>query len=108
MRSNGLSSSSLGRRYDNMTEEELCRRYVLENKEKERQRLERERAFDAGLIGQGGSIASEAGRIELLNHPDAIEARASRSCNQIGTLTLIYKLWKVILRCLAWIMQVTV
>lgn len=38
--------------------------------EKERQRLERERAFDGGLISPGGVIAPKVGPILLENHPE--------------------------------------
>lgn len=57
-----------GKRYHNLNGGELCGRRDLEEKEKERQRLERERAFDAGLFGPGGIIAPSAGMIELVSH----------------------------------------
>lgn len=38
--------------------------------EEERQRLEREKAFDTGLIGPGDVVAPEAGPIVLMNHPE--------------------------------------
>ena len=38
--------------------------------EEDMQRLAREQAFDAGLIGPGGVVPLEAGPITLMDHPD--------------------------------------
>lgn len=55
MSGNRLASSSNWRRME---------------EEKEKQRLEHEKAFDAGLIGPGGVIAPEAGFVVFVDHPE--------------------------------------
>lgn len=70
----GSSSSSTWRRHDNSEGVDLHKRCVIEAEEKERQWLEWERAFDAGLIRSGGSIAPEVGIIVLVNHLEKVGA----------------------------------
>ncbi|RXH87634.1 hypothetical protein DVH24_034534 [Malus domestica] len=49
-------------------------RRAVEAEEKEHQRVEREKAFDASFIGLGGSITPETGMIVLENHPEKLIA----------------------------------
>lgn len=68
-----MSSSSNGRRYHNLNGGDLRGRCALEEEENERQRLERERTFDVGLIGSSGIIAPGAGMIKLVSHLEEFE-----------------------------------
>lgn len=64
---------STGRRHEYSNVEDLRARRAMEAAEKERQRMERERAFDAGLIRLESFIAPGARSIELVSHPEEIK-----------------------------------
>ncbi|KAM1398236.1 hypothetical protein ACFX2I_015707 [Malus domestica] len=71
----GLSASNIssnGGHY-NVSGGDVGGSRAQEEEVKESQRVERERAFDAGLIGPSGVIAPAAGLIELVSHPDELE-----------------------------------
>lgn len=67
-----MSSSSNGKRHTWNGGNSRGSR-AKDEEENEKKMLERERAFDAGLIGPGGVIAPGAGMIELASHPEEFE-----------------------------------